>query len=153
MSILIFFLNKIIVRRKNRNIFSIHLSDWTWTIILEFFFCDQLFQLLIIFRNIRIQKNWRKKWLHSSYAVLNNDWTNNEIELTWLKEVFHLKIVNLKNKKFLLIDDYKSHESVKFIEYCWAIDIVFLCFSFYTTYYLQLLNVDCFESLIKAYKK
>ena len=52
-----------------------------------------------------------------------------------------------------MIDDHESHVFVKFIEYVCAIDIVFLCFSFYTIHYFQSLDVSCFESLIKAYKK
>ena len=143
-----------IIRRSNRNIFLIHSNDRTWTIIFEFiFFRDQLFQSLIIFRGKKIQKNWTKKWSHSAYAVSSNDWTNNDVELNWLKKIFHSKTINLKNWKFLLIDNHESHVFVKFIEYVYAIDIVFLCFSFHTIYYFQSLDVNCFELLIKAYKR
>lgn len=34
-----------------------------------------------------------------------------------------------------------------------SINIVSLCLSLHTTHFLQFLNVDCFESLSKIYKK
>ena len=40
---------------------------------------------------------------------------------------------------------------MQFIEYCYAIDIIFL--SFYIIYYFQSLNVNCFELFVKIYKK
>ena len=118
-----------------------------------FFFRDWLFQPLIIFRNKQIQKNWIDEWSQSIYAVSSNKWTNNKIEFVWLKKIFYFQIVDLKNRRFFLIDNHKSHVFVRFIEYCCAIDIIFLCFSFHTIHYFQSLNVDCFESLVKTYKK
>ena len=33
------------------------------------------------------------------------------------------------------------------------VNIIFLCFSFHTTHFLQSLNVECFEILNEIYKK
>jgi hypothetical protein len=86
--------------------------------------------------------------------MFHNDWIDNEIDLIWLTDVFHLQTMNLKNRRrFLLLDEYASHVSMKFIEFCWLMNIVFLCFSFYITHYLQSFDVDCFDLLNKAYRK
>ena len=141
-----------IVRRSNKNAFSMHSNDRTWIIILKIiFFRDWLFQSLIIFQNKQIQKNWIDEWFQSVYAVSLNEWIDNEIEFAWLKKIFHFQIIDLKNQRFFLIDDHELHVFVQFIEYCCAINIIFLCFSFHTIHYFQSLNVDCFESLVKAY--
>ena len=142
------------MRRSNKNVFSVHSNDRTWTIIFEvIFFRDRLFQSLIIFRDKQIQKNWTNEWLQSVYAVLSNEWIDNEIDFVWLKKIFHFQTVDLKNRRFFLINNHESHVFVKFIEACCAIDIVFLCFSFHTIHYFQSLNVDCFEFFAKIYKK
>ncbi len=84
----------------------------------------------------------------------HNDWIDNEIDLIWLTDVFHLQTMNLKNRRrLLLLDEHASHVSVKFIEFCWSMNIVFLCFSFHIIHYLQFFDVDCFDSLNKAYRK
>jgi hypothetical protein len=53
----------------------------------------------------------------------------------------------------LLRNEHASHVSMKFIEFCWLMNIVSLCLSFYITHYLQFLDVDYFDSLNKAYRK
>ena len=118
-----------------------------------FFFRDQVFCPLIIFRGKKIQKNWIDEWSYSIYEISNNDWTNNEAELTWLKKIFHFETMHFENRRLFLIDDHTFHVSMKFIEYCWTINIVFFCFSFHIIHYLQFFDIGCFESLITTYQR
>jgi hypothetical protein len=144
----------VIVRRNEKNVFFVHLNDRKWINTVEFVSTrDQLFQSLIIFVEKLVQKAWTNVWSKLAYAISHNDWIDNEIDLIWPIDVFHSQIVNLKNRRFLIFNDHASHISVNFIEFCWKMNIVFLCLSSHTTHYLQSLDVDCFDSLDKVYKK
>jgi len=55
--------------------------------------------------------------------------------------------------QLLLLDGHESHVSISFIEYCQSHNIIALCLSSHVTHLLQLLNVEIFEPLSKAYKK
>ncbi len=144
-----------IVRRSEKKVFSIHFDDRKWISTIEFVSSnDQLFQSLIIFVDKIVQKAWTNAWSKFAYAISHNDWIDNEIDLIWLTNVFHLQIVNLRDRRrFLILDEHASHVSVKFIEFCWSMNIVSLCLSSHITHYLQSLDVDCFDSLNKAYRK
>ncbi len=149
-----FLFSKMIVRRSEKNVFSVHSNDRKWINIVEFVSTrDQLFQSLIIFVEKFVQKAWTNVWSKLAYAISHNDWIDNEIDLIWLIDVFHSQIVNLKSRRFLILDDHASHVSMHFIEFCWKMNIVLLCLSSHTTHYLQSFDFDCFDSLNKAYKK
>jgi hypothetical protein len=144
----------VIVWRSEKNIFLIHSNDRKWINIVEFVFTrDRLFQSLIIFVDKIVQKAWRNAWSKFAYAMSYNDWIDNEIDLIRLIDVFHCQTMNLRNRRFLILDDHASHMSMKFIEFCWSMNIVLLCLSFYIIHYLQFLDVDCFDSLNKVYQK
>lgn len=100
-----------------------------------------------------IQKAWTNAWSKPAYAVSHNGWTDNEVVLAWLIDVFHPQTVNLGGRRLLLLDGHASHVSVEFIEFCWLVDIVPLCLPPHTTHYLQPLDVGCFGPLDKAYRK
>ncbi len=143
-----------IVRRSEKNVFSIHSSDRKWISIVKFVSTrNRLFQSLIIFVDKIVQKAWTNVWSKFAYAISHNDWIDNEIDLIWLTDVFHSQTINLRDRRLLLLDEHASHVSVKFIEFCWLMNIVLLCLSFHITHYLQSLDVDCFDSLDKAYRK
>ncbi len=143
-----------IVRRSEKNVFSIHSNDRKWINTVEFVSTrNRLFQSLIIFVDKIVQKAWTNVWSKFAYAVSHNDWTDNEIDLTWLTDVFHSQTINLRSRRLLLLDEHALHVSVKFIEFCWLMNIVSLCLLSHITHYLQSLDVDCFDSLDKAYRK
>jgi hypothetical protein len=124
-----------------------HSNDRKWISIVEFVSSrEQLFQSLIIFVDKIVQKAWTNAWSKFAYAISHNDWIDNEIDLIWLTDVFHFQIVNLRDRRLLLLDEHVSHVSMKFIEFCWLMNIVLLCFSSHTIHYLQSLDVDCVES-------
>ncbi len=143
-----------IVRRSEKNVFSIHSNNRKWINTVEFVSTrDQSFQSLIIFVEKLVQKAWTNVWSKFAYAIFYNDWIDNEIDLIWLIDVFHFQIVNLRNRRLLLLNDHASHVSIKFIEFCWEVNIVSLCLSSHTIHYLQFFDVDCFDSLDKTYRK
>lgn len=143
-----------IIRRSNRNPFSVHSGDRSWATTLEFVSSrGRIFQPLVIFRGKKIQKAWTEEWPQATYAVSENGWTDNEAGLGWLKKIFHPETLRLGGRRLLLIDGHASHVSVEFIEYCWAVQIVPLCLPPHTTHYLQPLDVGCFGPLTKAYKR
>jgi hypothetical protein len=47
-------------------------------------------------------------------------WTNNDIGLAWLEQVFdqHTKKKALASYRLLILDDHGSHVTMEFIEYC-----------------------------------
>lgn len=131
-----------------------HSGDRTWATTLEFISSrGQISRPLVIFRGKKIQKSWTDEWPHSAYAVSENGWTGNDAGLAWLKEIFQPETINLGGRRLLIIDGHVSHVSVKFIEYCWAVDIDPSCLLPHTTHYLQSLDVGCFSPLAKASKK
>ena len=140
--------------RNNKNVFSMHSNDRIWITTFEFvFFRDQFFRSLIIFRRKKIQKNWIEKWSHFVYVIFDNGWIDNDVELIWLKNIFHSETKHFENCRLLIIDEHKSHVSTKFIEFCWAINIVFFDLSSHTIHYLQSFDVSCFSPLITTYQR
>jgi hypothetical protein len=146
--------SKIIVRRKNKNVFSVHFENRKWVTIVELMSTrNRIFRLLIIFSEKIIQRTWINTWLYFMYEIFINEWINNEFDLSWLRKLFHFKTTHLNNRRLLIINDHQSHVFVEFVKFCWQTKIVSLCLLFHTTYYLQSLNVDCFVSLNKIYKQ
>ncbi len=100
-----------------------------------------------------MQKTWTNTWSYSMYEIFVNDWIDNELDLAWLKKLFHLETAYLSDRRLLIIDDHASHVFVEFVKFCWQMNIVSLCLSSHTTHYLQSRDVDCFVSLDRAYRK
>ncbi len=148
------FLSKIIVRRNVKNVFSVHSENRKWVTTIELMSSrDRVFRSLMIFSEKIIQKTWINTWSYSMYEIFNNDWIDNELDLAWLKELFHFETAHLSDRRLLIIDDHASHVFVEFVKFCWQMNIVSLCLSSHTTHYLQSLNVNCFASLNKIYRK
>jgi hypothetical protein len=148
------FFSKIIVRRSNKNVFSVNSEDRKWVTIVELMSIrDRIFRSLMIFFEKIIQRTWINTWSYSMYEIFINKWIDNELDLSWLKKLFHLETAHLSDRRLLIIDDHQSHVFVEFVKFCWQTHIVSLCLSFHTTHYFQSLNVDCFVSLNKIYKK
>jgi hypothetical protein len=55
--------------------------------------------------------------------------------------------------RLLILDSYKSYNSKEFKDYCRDNKIVTLCMPLYLLHLLQLLDVGCFASLKKAYRR
>lgn len=148
------FFSKVVVRRNDSNVFSVHSGDRKWVTTIEYVSCyGQIFPPTVIFAGKKIRDKWAETWPDPIYSVSDNGWTNNEIGLQWLQKVFHPTTVGLGGRRLLVIDGHVSHVSVEFIEFCWEVDIVPLCLPPHTTHYLQPLDVGCFGPLDQAYRK
>ncbi len=83
----------------------------------------------------------------------HNDWTNNELEIAWLKHFDeHTKLRTVKVYRLLIIDEHENHNFLEFQEYCQEHKIITLCMLFHSSHLLQSLDVSCFSSLKRAYK-
>jgi hypothetical protein len=89
------------------------------------------------------------------FTTSPNDWTNNDLRLTWLEQVFDPYIKGKARRKWrlLTIDGHGSHVTRDFITYYDNNKILFLILPPHATYTLQPLDVVCFELLAGNYTK
>jgi hypothetical protein len=84
-------------------------------------------------------------------------WTNNNIGLAWLEQVFDHKTKQKarlgRNWRFLILDGHGSHLSMDFLDYCQAHRILLAVFPPHSTQTLQPLDVVCFKPLSNYYTK
>ena len=112
----------------------------------------------IIFKD-KVHKTFWMKALHSNHIALSdNGWTDNELELAWLKDCFEPEICqyhenNEQWTQILIFDEHVSHISTKAIHFCVKMNIVTLCLSQHSTHLLQSLDVEVFALYAHFYKK
>ena len=79
-------------------------------------------------------------------AVSGSDYTNDQLSLKW---IYHFDKHTVKSiigsKQLLLLDEYKSHHIINFLQYCENNDIISFEFLSHTTHILQSLNVVVFQ--------
>ena len=86
--------------------------------------------------------------------VSNNSWTTNKLSLDQLYYFnAHIKERTVSTYRLLVINGYKSYNSLKFQQYCKDNRIITVCMPAYLSHLLQPLNVGCFAPLKKAYRR
>jgi hypothetical protein len=82
-------------------------------------------------------------------------WTNNEIGVAWLEQVFDCctKSKSYSSYRLLVLDGHGSHLTMDFIEYCDQHKILLAVFPPHSTHTLQPLDVVMFKPLSTAYSK
>jgi hypothetical protein len=84
-------------------------------------------------------------------------WTNNNIGLAWLEQVFDCctkqKVRHGRDWRLLILDGHGSHLTQDFIDYCNSHHILLAIFPPHSTHTLQPLDVVCFKPLSSAYSK
>jgi hypothetical protein len=93
---------------------------------------------------------------HSVFVTSSpSGWTNNDIGLAWLKEVFEreTKVKTRSGYRLLLLDGHGSHVTMDFINYCNEHKILLAVFPPHATHTLQPLDVVMFGPLSAAYSK
>jgi hypothetical protein len=81
-------------------------------------------------------------------------WTNDEIAMAWLEQVFDRHTKGKSGRyRLLILDGHGSHISTKFIEYCHRNRILLSIFPPHSTHTLQPLDVVMFKPLSSAYSK
>jgi hypothetical protein len=111
---------------------------------------------IIIFKGKYHQSQWYEgQALPSNWVITLSDsgWTNDELGLAWLKEVFdkHTKSRTIGRYRLLMMDGHGSHVTAEFDQYCFDNSIILLCMLPHSTYILQPLDVVCFFVLKRAY--
>jgi hypothetical protein len=87
------------------------------------------------------------------FASSPSGWTNNELGLAWLKQVFDrsTKPKARRSYRLLILDGYGSHLTMDFIEYCDHNRILLAIYPPHSTHTLQPLDVVMFKPLSSAY--
>ena len=104
-----------------------------------------------------VQSSWVHKieaGKHSIHFTTSpNGWTNNDLGLTWLQQVFdrYTKPKARRKWRLLIIDGHGSHITKPFIDYCDANKILLMIFPPHATHTLQPLDVVCFKPLAQNY--
>jgi hypothetical protein len=89
------------------------------------------------------------------FAVSYNRWSNNQIGLAWLEQVFeqYTKPKRATTKRLLIVNGYSSYINIKFVDFADRYRIIILVLPPYTTHRLQLLDIDLFQPLSTAYSE
>jgi hypothetical protein len=109
---------------------------------------------LIILEAVLHQQAWYDSlpsdW---SIGVSPNGWTNDEIGLHWLINVFDKHTVDrtVGTYRLLILDGHGSHITPEFDQYCTEHSIITLCMPPHSSHLLQPLDVGCFAELKRYY--
>jgi hypothetical protein len=104
-----------------------------------------------------LQSSWVDAIDTEKYSVFVSSslsgWTNNNIGLAWLKEVFQRETRRqaCSGYRLLLLDGHESHLTMDFINYCNDNKILLAVFLPHATHMLQPLDVGMFKPLSEAY--
>ena len=92
----------------------------------------------------------------STYSTVTpSGWTNDEVGLAWLEQVFEQETESKTRSswRLLLLDGHGSHITMAFIDYCRCHKILLLIYPPHSTQTLQPLNVGCFSPFSTNYSK
>jgi hypothetical protein len=109
--------------------------------------------------NSTIQSSWVEEIKPGVHSVLVSSlpsgWTNNEIGLAWLEQVFDRYTKSKARRKYrlLILDGHGSHLTMDFINYCNQNKILLAIFPPHSTHTLQPLDVVMYKPLSTAYSK
>jgi hypothetical protein len=93
---------------------------------------------------------------HSVFVTSSpSGWTNNDIGLAWLKEVFERETARYARTgyRLLIVDGHSSHVTMDFLDYCNNHRILVAVYPPHSTHRLQPLDVGMFGPLASAYSK
>lgn len=103
---------------------------------------------------MRLQQSWiENDPLGAFYSVSANGWTDNEIGVEWLRNVFdpQTKHRHPGEPRLLILDGHGSHLTYYFVKYARENDIIILCFPAHATAMLQALDLVIFSVLSRAW--
>ena len=109
--------------------------------------------------NSSIQSSWVEEIKLGAHSVLVSSsptgWTNNEIGLAWLKQVFNrfTKAKARRKYRLLILNGHGSHVTMDFLNYCDKNKIIPAILPPHSTHTLQPLDIVMFKPLSTAYSK
>jgi hypothetical protein len=88
-------------------------------------------------------------------AVNENRWTNDQLGLFWLKEIFnkHTQSYTIGQYRLLILNGHGSHSGPEFNQFCTENLIIPLYIPPHSSHLLQPLDVSCFSLLKHIYKQ
>jgi hypothetical protein len=107
--------------------------------------------------NSGIQSSWVEDIKAGKHSVQVSSspsgWTNNDIGLAWLEQVFdrYTKAKARRSYRLLILDGHGSHVTMDFIDYCDQNRILLAILPPHSTHTLQPLDVVLFKPLSSAY--
>lgn len=111
-------------------------------------------------KNCTLRNNWVEDIKRKDDVFVTSSpsgWTNNDIGLAWLEQVFdrHTKRKAGLGRKWrlLIVDGHGSHVTRDFLDYCMKRRILVAVFPPHSTHSLQPLDVVCFSPLAASYSK
>ena len=109
---------------------------------------------LVLFKGATLSSDWiptRQMATGWRFSCSNKGWTNNILDMQWLRRCFELSREKAgNNARVLILDGYESHTTGKFIAHCMEYNIHLLRLPLHTSHLLQPLDVDLFAPLKKA---
>jgi hypothetical protein len=108
-------------------------------------------------KNSTIQSRWVADIEAGKHAIhvtsSPSGWTNNNIGLAWLEQVFdrYTKPKARLRYRLLIVDGHRSHLTQEFVEYCHQKRIILAVLPPHSTQTLQPLDVVCFKPLSSNY--
>jgi len=111
-------------------------------------------QALVIFKGQSLQTTWftNDTTPDYRYTVSMNGWTNNEIGLAWLNQVFLPQTAVDDQYRLLLIDGHKTHATFEFMWKCHENKVVVFYLLPHSSHVLQPLDLACFSLLKSRYR-
>tara|TARA_R110002003_G_scaffold848_1_gene21686 strand:+ start:790 stop:1551 length:762 start_codon:yes stop_codon:yes gene_type:complete len=109
-------------------------------------------------KNSTIQSSWVdaiKVIKHDVFVTSSPPgWTNNDIGLAWLEQVFNRQTEKKARRRWrlLIVDGHGSHVTMDFLEFCHRNKILIAVYPPHSTHTLQPLDVVMFKPLSSAYK-
>lgn len=111
-------------------------------------------------KNCTLRNNWVEDIKRTDDVFVTSSptgWTNNDIGLAWLEQVFdrHTKRKAGLGRKWrlLIVDGHGSHVTQDFLDYCMKRRILVAVYPPHSTHSLQPLDVVCFSPLAASYSK
>jgi hypothetical protein len=109
---------------------------------------------------IHIGKDPKQDWFSPSattpdwkFGFSSSGWTNDELALIWLRDIFISQTARLGKHRLLIVDDHGLHEIGKFQYLCMRNNISLVYLPSHASYILQPLDVGSFSPLAYYYKK
>jgi hypothetical protein len=105
----------------------------------------------------KVQANWvhdiNPDTHNLRFSVSPSGWTNDDLGVAWLQQVFDPVTSKKARRKFrlLILNGYGSHVTKAFIDYCDLHRILVLVYPPHATHTLQPLDVSCFKPLSQSY--
>jgi hypothetical protein len=114
----------------------------------------------IIYQGVKgIQSSWLEdvdlSKHHAFFSYSESGWSNDDLGLAWLKEVFHKQTKEKARREYrlLILDGHGSHLTMDFINFCNKQKIILVVFPPHATHTLQPLDVVLYGPLSGAYSQ